>query len=100
MANLASTYSNQGRWVEAEVLQAKELELCSKKLGQRHPDTLISMENLALIWKGVGHHEDALGLLQHCFDLRQEVLGASHPYTASTLATLRAWLEEDEQAPV
>lgn len=53
MANLASTYWNQGRWEEAEVLQAKELALCSKKLGQRHPDTLISMKNLAFIRKGM-----------------------------------------------
>jgi hypothetical protein len=100
MANLASTYWNQGRWDEAEVLQAKQLELCSKKLGQRHPDTLISMKNLVFVWKGMGRHEDALGLLQTCFDLRQQVLGASHPYTASTLSTLKAWRKENEQGPV
>ncbi|KAK4119389.1 hypothetical protein N657DRAFT_257984 [Parathielavia appendiculata] len=100
MANLALTYRNQGRWEDAEVLQAKGLELCSKKLGQRNPNTPISMKNLASIWKDMGRHEDALGLLQTCFDLRQQVLGASHPYTASTLSTLRAWRKENEQAPV
>ena len=33
MANLASTYRSQGRREEAEELQAKELEMCAKKLG-------------------------------------------------------------------
>ena len=43
MANLASTYSNQGRWKEAEELQRQELETYSRILGQEHPNTLISM---------------------------------------------------------
>jgi tetratricopeptide (TPR) repeat protein len=97
MNNLASTYRKQGRWQEAEELQASELEMCAKKLGQRHPDTLISMNNLAFIWKDMGRQEDALGLLQTCFDLRQQVLGVGHPHTASTLLTLKAWREENEQ---
>jgi tetratricopeptide (TPR) repeat protein len=72
MANLASTYRNQGRLEEAVELQAKGLAMCSKKLGQRHPDTLISMNNLASIWKDMGRYEDALGLIHTCFDLRQK----------------------------
>jgi hypothetical protein len=47
MANLALTYKNQGRWKEAEELQAKELNICSRVLGAEHPDTLTSMNNLA-----------------------------------------------------
>jgi len=45
------TYRKQGRWEEAEELQAKKLEICTKVLGPRHPDMLISMSNLAFIWK-------------------------------------------------
>jgi Tetratricopeptide repeat len=51
MANLASTYRNQGRWKEAEDLQKQELEICLRVLGEEHPDTLISIENLAWIFK-------------------------------------------------
>jgi hypothetical protein len=47
MANLASTFWNQGRWKEAEELQAKELDICSRVLGKEHPFTLTSMANLA-----------------------------------------------------
>ena len=49
MANLASTYRNQGRWAVAEELQATELEICLRVLGQEHPDTLTSKANLAFI---------------------------------------------------
>ncbi|KAK4117981.1 hypothetical protein N657DRAFT_659810 [Parathielavia appendiculata] len=101
MANLASTYWEQGRWEEAEKL------FVQTKLGADHPDTLTSMANLAstmanlaFIWKDMGRHEDALGLLQTCVDLRQQVFSVGHPYTASTLSNLKAWLEENEQPPV
>jgi tetratricopeptide (TPR) repeat protein len=47
MANLASTYSNQGRWKEAEELEVQVMETRKRVLGQKHPDTLTSMANLA-----------------------------------------------------
>ncbi|KAF1807874.1 hypothetical protein P152DRAFT_383950, partial [Eremomyces bilateralis CBS 781.70] len=49
MANLASTYRNQGRWKEAE-----ELETSSRVLGAEHPDTLTSMANLASTYRKQG----------------------------------------------
>jgi hypothetical protein len=47
MANLASTYRNQGRWDAAEELEVQVMETCKKKLGADHPDTLTSIANLA-----------------------------------------------------
>ena len=49
MANLASTYRNQGRWKEAEELDVQVIETRKRVLGQAHPDTLTSMNNLAFI---------------------------------------------------
>ena len=43
MGNLASTYSNQGRWSEAEQLNIQVMEMRKKLLGGDHPDTLSSM---------------------------------------------------------
>src|SRR4051812_2272258 len=51
MANLASTYRNQGRWKEAEELDVKAMETRKRVLGQEHPDTLTSMANLAYTYK-------------------------------------------------
>ncbi|KAF2818065.1 hypothetical protein CC86DRAFT_309981, partial [Ophiobolus disseminans] len=47
MANLASTYRNQGRWDAAEELDVQVMETHKKKLGADRPDTLTSMANLA-----------------------------------------------------
>ncbi len=47
MANLASTFWNQGRWEEAERLDVQVLETRKTKFGINHPDTLTSMHNLA-----------------------------------------------------
>jgi hypothetical protein len=76
------------------------METRKRVLGEEHPDTLNSMNNLAFIWKDIGRHGDAIGLIQTCFDLRQQVLGLGHPYTVSTLSTLEAWRKEDEQSLV
>jgi putative hemolysin len=47
MANLAMTYSIQGRWEEAEKLQLSVMETSKGVLGEEHPHTLMSMSNLA-----------------------------------------------------
>jgi hypothetical protein len=51
MANLASTYSNQGRWKEAEELEVQVMETRKRVLGEEHPSTLTSMNNLAFTLK-------------------------------------------------
>ncbi|KAL2859126.1 tetratricopeptide repeat protein, partial [Aspergillus lucknowensis] len=40
MANLASTYWNQGQWKEAEELEVQVMETRKHVLGPEHPDTL------------------------------------------------------------
>ena len=40
MENLARTYSDQGRWSEAEQLEVQVMEMRKKLLGAEHPDTL------------------------------------------------------------
>lgn len=59
MANLASTYRNQGRWNEAERLEVEVVELRRKMLGAEHPDTLTSSNDLALIYLEQGRFVEA-----------------------------------------
>jgi hypothetical protein len=47
MANLASTYRNQGRWKEAEVLEVDVVEISKRVLGEGHPDTGSTVTTLA-----------------------------------------------------
>ena len=50
MANLASTWQQQGRSEEAEKLKVEVLELRKSVLGEKHPDTILAMANLSLTW--------------------------------------------------
>ncbi|TFK32174.1 hypothetical protein BDQ12DRAFT_617536, partial [Crucibulum laeve] len=52
--NLAATYSSQGKWTEAEKLEVEVMEKRQQLLGPAHPDTLISMENLAATYRKQG----------------------------------------------
>jgi hypothetical protein len=62
MANLASTYRNQGRWKEAEGLEVQVMESRKRLLGAEHPDTLTSMANLASMYRNQGQWKEAEGL--------------------------------------
>ena len=91
MANLASTYRNQGRWEEAEQLFVQVMETRKTKLGVDHFDTLTSMANLAFTWESTGRHAKAINLLRTCVIRQRLVLGPTHPDTVSNDNTLLEW---------
>ncbi|MDI1492405.1 MAG: hypothetical protein OHK93_003619 [Ramalina farinacea] len=91
MANLASTYRNQGRWKEAEELEVRVMETRKRVLGEEHPDTLTSMANLAFTIKSQGRNDHAIELMKRCVKLRQQLLGLGHPQTETSLEALHKW---------
>src|SRR5256886_17626362 len=98
MRNLASTYSNQGRWKEAEELEVQVIETRKRVLGQEHPDTLTSMNNLAWTWKSQGRDPEAVGLMSECYRLLKQKIGADHPYTISSFESLKEWKAATSEA--
>ncbi|KAI6777609.1 uncharacterized protein J7T54_002877, partial [Emericellopsis cladophorae] len=88
MANLASTYSNQGRWEEAETLFVQVMETSKTKLGADHPLTLTSMANLAATYRNQGRWEEAETLGVQVMETRKTKLGADHPSTLTSMANL------------
>jgi hypothetical protein len=94
MANLASTYSNQGRWKEAEELQVQVMQTRKRVLGDEHPDTLTSMHNLAFTLQSQARRKEAFKLMERCSRLRKQVLGDQHPNTQTSLSTLSVWRAE------
>src|SRR5947207_15189382 len=54
MANLASTFWNQGRWKEAEELDVQVMETFKRVVGAEHPSTLTSTANLASTYRNQG----------------------------------------------
>jgi hypothetical protein len=77
MANLASTYSDQERWKEAEELEVHVMEIKNRVLGEEHPDTLVSMANLAFTLKSQSRNEDAISLIRKSFHLQKRIFGLS-----------------------
>ena len=88
MANLASTYRNQGLWVEAETLEMQVMETRKKKLGAAHTDTLMSMANLASIYRNQGRWVKAETLEVQVMETRKKKLVAAHPDTLMSMTNL------------
>jgi len=59
MCNLASVFCDLGRWKEAEALEVQVLETRKRVLGQKHPDTLLSMANLVSTYHQQGRLTEA-----------------------------------------
>ncbi|KAH7304614.1 kinesin light chain [Stachybotrys elegans] len=88
MANLASTYRDQGRWEEAEKLFVQVMETRKTKLGEDHPSTLTSMANLASTYRNQGRWDEAEKLEVQVMDISKTKLGVDHPDTLTSMANL------------
>jgi hypothetical protein len=88
MGNLARTYSNQGKWKEAESLQVQVMEASKEKLGPLHPSTLTAMGNLALTYRDQNKLKEARELLDASIEGMHQVLGAEHPTTIQYMQDL------------
>ncbi|KAF8535304.1 hypothetical protein BDD12DRAFT_689930, partial [Trichophaea hybrida] len=94
IANLASTYSKQGRWKETEQLRVQVMETRKRVLGLEHPDTLTTMINLAYTRKSQGRVDEAIELMDKAATLRSRILGEDHPGTKKSMAALIEWKAE------
>jgi tetratricopeptide (TPR) repeat protein len=86
--NLASLYKSQGRYVEAEPLLVKVLNLRKLLLGDEHPDVAESLNNLASIYQFQGRYPEAEELFEQALKLRKHLLGKEHPDVAVSLNNL------------
>ena len=87
-ASQASTYRKQGRWKEAEELEAQVMEMSLRVLGHEHPDTLATMGNLALTYMHQGRWKEAEELEVQVMEMSLRVLGREHPDTLTSMANL------------
>ena len=80
--------STLGRHADALKLREETLALRKAKLGPDHPDTLLSMNNLANSYAALGRHADALKLHEETLALRKAKLGPDHPDTLVSMHNL------------
>jgi Tetratricopeptide repeat len=67
-----------GRTQEALKLREETLQLQKAKLGPDHPNTLTSMNNLAVSYEAVGRTREGLKLREETLQLQKAKLGPDH----------------------
>ncbi|KAK8016038.1 hypothetical protein PG991_008926 [Apiospora marii] len=97
---------DRGRWREKEPVNKTALSLRTKMLGEKHPNTILSMALLATTYHNQGRYDEAEKIYLEVLGLRREVLGEKHPDTIESMASLAATYhaqgryDEDEKISV
>ncbi|RKK27891.1 hypothetical protein BFJ66_g16444 [Fusarium oxysporum f. sp. cepae] len=86
--SVAEALSIQGRYEGAAKLYRETLEAREKVLGKEHPDTLDSMNNLALVLDKMGEYGEAEKMHREALEAREKVLGKEHPDTLDSMNNL------------
>jgi tetratricopeptide (TPR) repeat protein len=86
--NAAQSNFILGKYDEAATMHRQVLTLRTKVLGAEHPDTLTSMNNLALVLDSQGNYDEAVAMHRQAFGGYQKVLGAEHPDTLASINNL------------
>lgn len=81
-------YNSQGWWKQAEDLGTQTITARNKFLGVEHPDTLLSIGNLAHTYNNQCRYKDAEELLVQIMQVREIVLGKDHPNTLIGMSNL------------
>ena len=81
---IASAYVSTGRLSEAIALLEQLLTDCVRVLGEDHPDTLTSRNNLAGAYELVGRLTEAITLYEQVLPDCVRVLGEDHPNTLTS----------------
>ncbi len=77
-----------GDYEQAIIVFEKSRQTRTAKLGPDHPDTLTSMNNLALGYRAAGNLDLALPLYEETLKLRKAKLGPDHPDTLTSMNNL------------
>ncbi len=85
---------DRGKYEQAEPLYQRALTTYERVLGPEHPDTLRSVNNLAVLYRNQGKYEQAEPLLQRALTTRERVLGPEHPDTVRTRENYTDLLQE------
>jgi tetratricopeptide (TPR) repeat protein len=86
-----------GRYDEAEPLYKQALELRKRLLGENHPSTASSYNNLASLYNAMGRYEEAEPLYEQALAICQRVLGVNHPNTVTIRKNWEIFLKQKQQ---
>ena len=99
MDRLALAYMGQRMYAQAEPLFTNILEFRRRILGDEHPRTLNSANNLAFLYEQQGKLEQAESMFMKTLELNRRVQGEEHPDTLETMSKLGgAYFEQGKYA--
>ncbi len=78
----------QGKFAEAESYCREAMEKKRRVLGEEHPDTLLSINNVALPLVSQGKLAEAEGYYRETLEKRRRVLGEEHPNTLDSISDM------------
>jgi tetratricopeptide (TPR) repeat protein len=81
-------YKEKGRLDEAIPFFEKTLDTRLEKLGEKHPDTLSAMVNLAEAYVNIERFERAVQIYDRVVSIREKELGANHRDTTGAMHAL------------
>ncbi|KAF6813678.1 kinesin light [Colletotrichum musicola] len=88
MTNVSWYLVMLGNYSRAEVIVQQAVSILTEILGQEHPDTLTSMNNLASTYRNQGRWKEAEKLNVRVMETRKRVLGEEHPSTLASMNNL------------
>jgi CHAT domain-containing protein/TPR repeat protein len=78
----------QRQFKQALPFAEKGYHLSKEVFGEKHPNTLASMNDLALIYHDIGRLSEALLLSEKCYRLSKDVLKEKHPAALTSINNL------------
>ena len=88
---LAGLHLKRGHLDQARDIYASCVEKRSTLLGENHPHTLMSMNELGLAYYRLDDFSASRAQLVDCLEKRRQVLGEEHPDTLESIHNLALW---------
>ncbi|MEM9167191.1 MAG: serine/threonine-protein kinase [Planctomycetota bacterium] len=89
---LANLYHTMGLYEAAFPLQESALATRRRVLGEEHPDTLISINNMGFLLQSQGELDQAEPYLREALEQRRRVLGEEHTDTLTSINNMGSLL--------
>ena len=88
---------SQGKYAEATPLALEALKIRRETLGNKHPSTATSINNLALLYSDQAQYAKAESLFIESLKISREVSGNKHPSTALSINNLAGLYSDQAQ---
>jgi len=95
-SRFALVYGEAGRSKEALQLTERVVEVYKRMLGEEHPDTLCSIQNLAIRYSEAGERQKALQLMERVVKVYKRMLDEEHSDTRGSMHTLEYFKQSSE----